>query len=244
MSLEPFAVIVLVTVFLSIFIRSTFGFGDALIAMPVLAMTVGLQVATPLVALIANTVAFTILLKNWRNVRLESTWRLVVSSLLGIPIGLVFLKGMYEGTAKVLLALLIVSFSVYNLLKPRLSVLAGDKLAYVFGLLAGIVGGAYNTNGPLVVMYGTLKKWPAESFQATLQSYFFPTGLLIVLGHGLAGLWTPDVLRLYVVSLPVAFLAVLLGSRLNRSIPQGKFDRYVNIFLIVIGVMLFVNSIW
>ena len=243
MDVEPLTITVLATVFLSTFTRATFGFGDALIAMPLLAMSIGMQVATPLVALIASTIALTILTKSWRSVDVQSAWRLVVSSLLGIPIGLVFLKGTYENVVTALLALLIVSFSLYNLVKPRLFALADDKPAYAFGLLAGILGGAYNTNGPPVVIYGTLRKWPAESFRATLQGYFFPTGLLIALSHGLAGLWTPGVLRLYAISLPVVFLAILLGSKLNRSIPQGKFDRYVHGFLIVIGTMLFVDSI-
>ena len=243
MHLEPSTIIVLAIVFLSTLTRSTFGFGDALIAMPLLTMAVGIQAATPLVALIASTIAITILARNWRRVNVASAWRLVVSSLLGIPIGLVFLKGTYDGVVTALLALLIVSFSLYSLLRPRLFVLTDDKLAYVFGLLAGILGGAYNTNGPPVVIYGTLRKWPAESFRATLQGYFFPTGLFITLSHGLAGLWTPGVLRSYTICLPVVLLAVLLGSSLNQSIPKGKFDRYVHVFLIVIGVMLFIDSV-
>lgn len=243
MHLEPATIIVLTIVFLSTLTRSTFGFGDALIAMPLLTMAVGIQAATPLVALIASTIAITILARNWRRVNVASAWRLVVSSLLGIPIGLVFLKGTYEGIVTALLALLIVSFSLYSLLRPRLFALTDDKLAYVFGLLAGILGGAYNTNGPPVVIYGTLRKWPAESFRATLQGYFFPTGLFITLGHGLAGLWTPGVIRSYVISLPVVLLAVLLGSKLNQSIPKGKFERYVHVFLIVIGAMLFIDSV-
>lgn len=243
MHLEPSTFAVLAILFLSTLTRSTLGFGDALIAMPLLAMMVDMQVATPLVALIASTIAFTILIRNWRNVDLASAWRLVVSSLVGIPIGLFFLQETYEDVVKIVLALLIISFSLYNLLKPRLVALTDDKLAYAFGLLAGILGGAYNTNGPPVVVYGTLREWPAGSFRATLQSYFLPTGFLILLSHGLAGLWTPTVLRLYAVALPVVFLAVWLGSRLNRSIPRGKFDKYVHLFLIVVGATLFINSI-
>ncbi len=47
--------LVLVVLFCSTFIRATFGFGDALVAMPLLAMVVGLKTATPLVALVAST---------------------------------------------------------------------------------------------------------------------------------------------------------------------------------------------
>jgi uncharacterized membrane protein YfcA len=243
MHLEPSTIIVLAIVFLSALTRSTFGFGDALIAMPLLTMAIGIQAATPLVALTANTIAIAILARNWRRVNVASAWRLVASSLLGIPIGLMFLKGTHDGVVTALLSLLIVSFSLYSLLRPKLFVLTDDKLAYVFGLLAGILGGAYNTNGPPVVIYGTLRKWPAESFRATLQGYFFPTGIFIILSHGLGGLWTPDVLRSYAICLPVVLLAVWLGSRLNQSIPKGKFDRYVHVFLIIIGVMLFIDSV-
>lgn len=243
MNLEPYTIIVLSIVFISALTRSTLGFGDALIAMPLLAMAVGIQIATPLVALIASTIAITILLRNWRSVDVGSAWRLVVSSLVGIPIGLVFLKGAHENIVTALLALLIISFALYSLLKPTLSFPTGDGSAYAFGLLAGILGGAYNTNGPPIVIYGALKKWPAKSFRATLQGYFFPTGLSIVIGHGLAGLWTSEVLHLYLVSLPIVFLAILLGGRLNSSIPAGKFDRYVHIALIIIGTMLLVDSV-
>ena len=48
MDLSSTTLIVLVILFLSTFVRSALGFGDALIAMPLLAMVVGMHVATPL----------------------------------------------------------------------------------------------------------------------------------------------------------------------------------------------------
>jgi len=64
-----------------------------------------------------------------------------------------------------------------------------------------------------------------------------------VISHGLTGLWTPRVLRFYALSLPIVLVAILLGGRLSKSIPKGKFDRYVHMFLIAVGVVLFLNSI-
>lgn len=234
---------VLSIVFFSTFIRSTFGFGDALIAMPLMAMTVGIKTATPLVAMIASTIALTILLRNWRSVQIKSAWRLIVSTLAGIPLGLLLLKGMYDECLKLILAAVIVGFSAYELIKPQILVFKGEKSAYFFGFVAGILGGAYNTNGPLVVIYGSLRRWSPESFRATLQGYFFPTGLLILLGHCSAGLWTHSVLKYYVVALPVVLLSIWIGGRLHRSIPRGKFDRYIHLLLILIGLFLFIRTI-
>ena len=73
------------------------------------------------------------------------------------------------------------------------------------GFIAGSFGSAYNTNGPFIVIYGTIHKWSPEKFRATLQGYFLPTGLLIVISHGFGCLWNHQVFKLYLMTLPVVF---------------------------------------
>jgi uncharacterized protein len=48
---------VLVVVFLATFIRSAFGFGEALFAVPLLALFIPLKVAAPLAVLVSITIA-------------------------------------------------------------------------------------------------------------------------------------------------------------------------------------------
>jgi uncharacterized membrane protein YfcA len=231
-------------VFLSILVRSTFGFGEALIAMPLLLLIIDLKTAAPFVAIIAGTGALIILVTNWHRVQFHSAWRLVVSSFAGIPLGLIFLKGTFEVTMKVVLAILIIIFSVYNLIKPKLWVLKNEKYSYGFGFVAGILGGAYNTAGPPIVIYGTMRQWDPGAFRATLQGYFLPTWLFIILGHGFSGLWTRSIWQLYLISLPVLLVAFFIGDRLNRSIPDEKFHRYIHILLAGIGIFLFIRTVW
>ena len=102
-----------------------------------------------------------------------------------------------------------------------------------------MLGVAYNTSGVIITIYATLRHWSPDRFRSTLQSYFVFTGLLILASHGLAGLWTPNVLRFYVTSLPLVLVGIFLGDKLNRFIPQGQFDGYVNVGLLVMGILLF-----
>lgn len=53
---------VLLILFLSTLVRSTFGFGDALVAMPLLALFIAIKTATPVVAIIAPTIAISLLI--------------------------------------------------------------------------------------------------------------------------------------------------------------------------------------
>jgi uncharacterized membrane protein YfcA len=230
--------LVLTILFFSTFTRSALGFGDALVAMPLLTLVIGMQQATPLVALGASTIAVTILLGAWRKVDVQAAWRLILSTLLGIPVGLILLKAAPEGVMKAILGLLLIGFSVYNLFTFQLPHLKNERFSYLFGFVAGILGGAYNTNGPPVVIYGMMREWPPERFRATLQGYFLFTGGTILISHGLAGLWTPRVLRLYAYALPVIIAAVLLGGWVNKRIAGERFKQVVYVFLIIVGLLL------
>jgi len=243
MSVELSTILVLSIISFATLLRSTFGFADAMFAMPLLAVIIGLKTATPLMAIVAMTISTTILIKNWREVKIKSAWRLFISSLAGIPLGLWFLKGTHDALMKLFLALIIICFSTYSLIKPRLTAIKSENPAYVFGFLAGVLGGAYNTNGPPAVIYGSLRKWAPASFRATLQGYFFMAGIFICLGHGFAGLWTHIVLRYYLFSLPLVFVFTFIGGHLNQSIPKGEFDRIIHSLLIVIGLFLLIQTI-
>jgi uncharacterized membrane protein YfcA len=235
---------VLVILFISTFVRSSLGFGDALVAMPLMTLVVGLKTATPTVALVATTIAITILAKNWKIADRKATFRLVLSSFIGIPVGLVLLKGINEDFMKALLGSILVLYGLYNLVRPHFKELRESLgLAFLFGFLAGLLGGAYNTNGPPIVIYGTLRRWPPDHFRATLQSYLLPTGFLILLGHGLSGLWTSQVLKFYIFSLPAIFLAIYAGGRAHRSMSQKKFERTVNFALVCMGSVLIWRSL-
>lgn len=226
---------------LALFVRSSLGFGDALIAMPLLSFFTDLQTATPLVALMGFSMAIGILLSSWRDVDIKAAWRLILASALGIPIGLYLLTNVPEGYVLVLLGLILIGYGVYNLAQFRLPEIKRDEFAFLFGFVAGILGGAYNTNGPPVVIYGSMRRWEPQFFRATLQAFFISSNFMIVLGHGLSGLWTPTVLWLSAIVLPIAIIMVITGGLLMSRMPQQLFSRIIYFFLIVIGVVMIVR---
>jgi uncharacterized membrane protein YfcA len=222
--------------------RGLIGFGNALVAMPLLALFAPIQIASPLVGLANLTGILIVLAGNWRSVNLKAAWRLVLACLVGIPIGLVFLKTANEQIVRTVLGAILVGYGLYNLVSPKLPYLKGELLSWPFGLASGILGGAFNSNGPPIVIYGSLRRWPPESFRATLQGVFLPTNLMILVTHALAGLWTRDVLVLYGCALPLMLLATLIGIRFGKRIPKEQFHRIVYGFLVAMGVLLIVRA--
>jgi uncharacterized membrane protein YfcA len=233
----------LAVIFLAALIRSLFGFGEALVAVPLLALLIPVESAAPLAALVSITVALVFLVQDWRRIHIGSAWRLVVSTAFGIPLGLLVLTHVPEQAVKTVLAVIIIAFSTYCLTARRPPELKDDRLAWLFGFVAGILGGAYAMNGPPLVVYGSLRRWSAEQFRATLQGYFLPASIAGLVGYWLAGLLVPPLTQHYLFSLPGVAAAILLGRFLNRRMGERSFVLWVHVGLILIGMTLLVQAI-
>lgn len=90
------------------------------------------------------------------------------------------------------------------------------------------------------MIYGTLRQWNPDRFRGTLQAHFLISGVLVVTGHAIGGLWTADALVLYGYSIPAIILATVLGVYVNKRIPAKKFESYLFLIIILLGVLLLV----
>jgi uncharacterized membrane protein YfcA len=243
--MDAAALHVLIVVFVATLFRSAFGFGEALIAVPLLALFIPLKVAAPLAVLVSITIAAVVVAQDWRKIHLRSTGWLVGSTLFGIPVGLLLLTSSHQKAVKIALGIFIVAFSVYSLLGRRPPELKTDSKAWLLGcgFAAGVIGGAYGMNGPPLVIYGAMRRWSAQHFRATLQAYFLPASVVGMFGYWLAGLWVPAVTHYYLLCLPVLLPAVWLGRVVNHRLHGDAFLKYVYVGLAGIGVVLLAESV-
>ena len=116
--------------------------------MPLLALLIPIEVAAPVAVMASITVALIVVAQDWHKVHVRSAARLVLPTLLGIPLGLMLLRAGAEPVVKGALATLIIVFSAYSLLGGKHRQLKDDKFAWLFGFSAGVLGGAYGMNGP------------------------------------------------------------------------------------------------
>ena len=238
-------VYVLLVIFVATLIRSVFGFGEALVAVPLLAIRLPINIAAPLAVLVSITVATVIIVQDWHNIHLRSTGWLVLPTLFGIPLGLLLLTDGNHRLVKAVLAVIIMAFSAYALIGRKPPELHSDSRMWLFGcsFCAGVLGGAYGMNGPPLAIYGAMRCWSAQHFRATLQGYFLPASLIGMAGYWLAGLWVSSVTRYYLLSLPLVVPAILLGRVVNHRLRGDAFLKYVHIGLVLIGATLLVQAV-
>src|SRR6202044_1235331 len=137
--------------------------------------------------------------------------------------GLLLLKAVPESVVKAILGTFIIGFALYSLAGRRQRELTNDRLAPLFGFIAGILGGAYGMNGPPLVVYGVLRRWQPTQFRATLQGYFLIASIVGMAGYAITGLWTRTVSYYFVLSLPLALIATFLGHAIHKRLSGSRF---------------------
>lgn len=244
-SLEPNLIWIFLISFIASLVRSTLGFGESLVAVPLFLLFLPANVAVPLSVMLSVVIAALILLQDYKKVHFQSAKWLLLYAAIGIPFGVLILLYTNEILIKILLGTLIIVYSLYSLFNKKNKVLEEDSKTWLLicGFLSGVLGGAYGLNGPPLVIYGHLRQWTAKHFRATLQAYFLPASLLALIGYYAKGLVTSEVNYYFLWALLTTIPAIYLGRCLNRRIDNVRFFRYVYWGLVGVGILLISTTV-
>lgn len=227
---------VILTFALAAFVQSVSGFGGGLVSMALLPALIGIRNATPLVALTSIFIEVVLLVRFREALSFRDIWKAVLASVAGIPLGMTLVGAVSERAAMFVLGLVLIGYSLYALLGWRLPKLKHPLWGAFAGFLGGLLGGAYNTSGPPVIIYADTQGWLPERFKSNLQGFFLVSSSQILIGHVLAGNYRPEVLRWLPWALPAMVLGLLAGWLLDRRIPPALFRRIVLVMLVVMGL--------
>jgi hypothetical protein len=230
-------------IFFGVLTQTVTGFGSALVTMAVLPAMLGIQAASPLVALMAITLEVILLIRYRGAINLGAVWRLSLAAIIAIPIGIAAIRSISEDIVLTILGMVLVGYSVYALTAPRLPELKQPAWAFGFGFVGGLLSGAYNVAGPAAVIYGNCRGWQPAEFKSNLQAFFLINDLTVVAGHALAGNLTPIVWSNYLVALPAIVLGIFVGLKIDRRMNPIVFRKIVLVLLIVMGLRLIIGSI-
>jgi uncharacterized protein len=229
-------------VFISVLAQASVGFGLAIISMPLLLLIMDAKIASPLMALVSVFIALGVVITSWKIIIWPAALRLLGATILGMPVGLFLLLHATSTQVKIVLGITLVLFGLYSLLPFPRPWLQNENWAFPFGFLGGILGSAFNINGPPTILYGAMRRWDAQRFRATLSGYLLPSSFIIFISHLISGFWTRAVWTQMLYCLPVAAVGFLVGSWINKRIKPEKFTGLLNFLMIGMGILLLVAA--
>lgn len=227
-------------------VKSVTGMGYPLIAVPLIAMVLGVEEAVVLVAL-PNFAANVYLNFESRDARAETRDldRLVGFGIVGAVVGTVALVELPEAPLLLGLAAMIIAFIVVFLTHPELSVAPGTarRVSPFVGMVAGLAQGAVGVSGPIVATWVHGYRLSPRGFVNQVTFIFGITGLTQVVILGIQGQFTAGrMVASLVAAIPVA-LAIPIGLQLRRKLAGPVFERVVLASLSVSAVALVLQAI-
>lgn len=216
------------------------GFGAPLISMPFMVIWLGVKVATPLSTLIGLLTSLFVLYYYRQHFNLRAILTLLIPAILGVPIGVYLLEVVDERIIKTTLSIVILGYTLYAFFGPKLPELLNRVWGYVFGFSAGVLGGAFNSSGPIVAIYGGFRQWKPEEFRSNLQGFFLVTNISILVFHAGQGNLTSDFWRAVPWAIVGMLLAIAAGLFFERWINKQRFKQLVLLMLMISGIRLLI----
>lgn len=237
-------VLISIIFFIAGFVQGLSGFGSALLAMPLLIIFIDVKVAVPLCILNSFLITSYLSFKLKDYMEMKKILPLIVGSLPGIYLGIIFLKSMESDLIKILLGLMITSYCFYSLVFQPAPRKLHRVWAYIAGFGTGFIGSSFSAGGPPAIIYTTLTGWSKNHIKATLTGFFLVGNIIIITGHAASGLTTILVLKYMLVSAGFVFSGVYLGSLLYDRTDSRVNIKVILITLMALGILMIASALF
>lgn len=229
-----FTIIVFVT---AAAVQGAAGFGFGLVAVGLLGSLLPIKDASVTLVLASLTLNCFIFYRLRSHFRWDRVLPMIVSTLVGVPLGVWILVAASEVLLHRLLGVVLLVTVVQNFL-PGI----GDKrwhpvgLGVPCGLFSGALAGAFATGGPPAVAYVSSQHFTRFRYSATLQLALGTSAVMRILCLGVSGQFTPRILLLSGLGIVCAIAGAWIGLHCLKWLSDEHLKKVVLAVLFVLGL--------
>lgn len=232
--------------FFAAFSKGITGMGFATTCLPILALTMGLEVALPLVLVpsVASNIIVQIEVGHFRE-SIRRFWPLIISGMVGVVIGLMLLTWMETRLAAAVLGVVLIVYGLFALKTPNLKMAPRFEkpLAPVTGFITGIINGLTGSQLMPVLPYLMALHLDRERFVQAINCSFTSSSIVMAIGLSKIGLMNVETALVSAIGVIPVWIGLKLGGKIRRRLSPELFRKLVIYMLMVSGVLLLARVI-
>jgi len=216
------------------------GMGFAMMVAPFVILAFGPLQGVVLVNLCGATAAFITVFSLRSGIRWATFWWLLVSSLLGVGIGLLLVRALDVPTFQTVVGVVLILAIVGSTLVARTSLhVAGLRWTLAAGVTTGALVSSAGIGGPPMSIYAVLSRWEQRSFAATMQPYTAAISLVAVAASLLTAprSW-PSLSTVEWLLVAAAIIGGLLVGGLLSRVVSPRVGRVIVVVLALVGAVI------
>ncbi|MBV8778885.1 MAG: sulfite exporter TauE/SafE family protein [Alphaproteobacteria bacterium] len=224
-------------------VRSAAGFGAGLIAVPLLALILPVSTAVSVASVLTTLTSVQQVSRQWRHVAWRQFIIIFFYSMLGIALGLYFIKLLNEDLMRHGLGIFMILYSLYALYSTDSVYYLPTRWHGTIGATVGVLGGLCSAlfgagAGPIYVVYFDILRLDKAMFRATMSAVVLLGGMVRIVGYESYGFYGTSTLALLAVGLPAVIAGSWLGDRVIHRLTARSFARMVAAIMLLSGITL------
>ena len=171
---------------------------------------------------------------NWRTVA-----PFIAGGVIGVPLGAATLTYMNPDYLRTGVGVLLVAYSSFFLFRPTVHTVRTDLRAdFGVGIVNGVLGGMTGLAGPIITIWCQLRGWRKDEQRAIFQPVILASFILTAVSLTANGTITYELIKVYLMGLPMLAAGVWLGLKLYGRLDEAAFRKVILWLLLLSGIML------
>lgn len=210
-------------VFLGAATQRITGMGFALVASPLLVLTLGPHDGVQLSQSLSLATAVMVMAQTWRLIEWRTASILFITALVGLVPGYWVVMNLRAPVLQVLVGTVMMVAILLPLVTDRAHIFMGDLGLVGAGALSGFMNFTAGVAGPPVVLYKNANDWKHAAFVATCQVYFLTINVVSLTVKGFPQQGWPT----WAVVLSCLAVGMVVGNALNKKVSHKAARRLV-----------------
>lgn len=241
-------ILFLLVIFFANIIQGITGFAGTVLAMPFGLYLVGFKLTKPVLNALGILAGAYVFCEHGKHINKDEFKKTILIMLIGIVVGF-SVKSFFidkELLLYKLLGSLIILLSISGAYSMKNSGEQKKKISSSWFtncllILAGVVHGMFVCGGPILIGYLSKKIKDKLQFRATISSIWIVLNTIILMDDIRLSLWNSETFKMFLLSVPVLFIGMYVGSRLCARMSQRLFMKATYILMFISGVLLFMK---
>jgi uncharacterized membrane protein YfcA len=244
-----FGLLILATILASAVSTSVgFGFGITLVSLLQFFVQPVQIVGLGLIMSLANYLMRVI---ETRKIRTDGiAMRVTLFGMMGVPLGVTLLNYADPLFLKRFFSISILATTLLLMIKWRSPTRtqrdgrSARMVEVIAGTLGGFMSGVANLGGFAVVICSLIHDWEKMTAHTVFSRYFLATTVVAIAGLMICGLYDQTTVWTAMGLVPVVWAGHAVGLRLRARIPEQQFRRFLVVFLAILALAGFMNTLW
>jgi len=220
--------------------QSATGFGFALVAVPLLLFLLDPKSVVAMAIFLSFVIGIMRIIHLWRYIDKKRLILLAIGNVLGIPIGIYILSSVDPEVIKIVIAAVIIPFSIALLIGYSHRFKRDDLGTGIIGFISGILTGGTSLGGPPIVLYFLSQDMDKKVFVGTITAAVLIIGAITMGAHFYIGALTLPLLQYGAIFIPVLILGFYIGDKILHAISATLFKRVSSLIILLSALSVIV----